>query len=195
MAALGTRIQVVGIDPGRGGALVHIGSDGFPTRVWKTPLILGRIDFLAIEGILRSLNSLGIFEAAIEKQQPFGNTKGASQVVQNYGVYLHLLRDRVEMQFTEYHISTWKSKYGLLKRKTEEDAAEGKGTGEKFTIRNKTNKEKSLALANIHFPGAARRFGEFWTADAAEAALIGQLLRGEIIEREMKPPNLGESDG
>lgn len=183
MTRSGTNTQVLGIDPGAGGALVHIGSHGYPERIWRMPKKKGKIDFLAVEGILRSLHSMGRFECAIEKMQPFGSIQGASQVMMNYGVYIHLLRDRVGMPFTEYYIATWKAAYGLSKKRGEQDEFSDLPKEEQFTSRQAFNKAKALVVANTLFKGQAARFGKEWTADVAEASLIGLLHRGKIIQR------------
>ena len=183
MTSPGTHIQVIAIDPGVKGALVHIGTHGYPERIWKMPKKKGKIDFLAVEGILHSLHSMGSFECAIERMQPFGSNQAGSAVMMNYGVYIHLLRDRVGMPFTEYHIATWKAAYGLTKKVGVWDEATDLPKKEQFTSRNELNKAKALVVANFMFKGHAHRFGSDWTADVAEAALIGLLHRGKIIER------------
>lgn len=184
--AQGTTIQVLAIDPGKSGALVWIGSDGQPFKVWKTPLRGGEIDFLFIEALLRTLNTTAKFEMAIEKQQSFGRINSASKVMQNYGGYLRCLRE-TDCTFTEIPQVTWKAAYKLLNRGRKTDKRQGAlpipGEATGFSDRNKVNKAASLALANLYWPSAQRKFGKLWTSDAAEAALIGRLQRSKIIER------------
>ena len=130
---------VLGIDPGISGGMALLSSDGQIVQVWRIPKKKGKHDWPALEYRIRfAIGILDPFEVVLERPQPFGRMQSLSQIMINYGRYLHILEVLGFIQDITYHeiaIRSWKAHYGLLNTRKSEVVPD-----ENFADSHKANK-------------------------------------------------------